>query len=320
VLSADLAEEIVGHATAMASGITVRAVTRGGDAGRIRRAVAAALDVFTEVDTSCTRFDPSSTLMQINAAPDRWHRADDVCFEALVESHRAYQLTHGTFDPRVVDDLVRLGYARSMKDGVPVSVDAPHALDGRRPLPPWRPEFDRDRRRVRLGGLPVDLGGIGKGLAVRWAAQRLEPAHAGFLVEAGGDCYCSGTAADGGPWRIGVEDPTGDAGPIAVLELSGRACATSSIRLRHWLAGGTTVHHIIDPRTGLPGGRGLQSVTAVGVDPAWAEVTSKTLFLKGSDGIAEAAAAGEAAALWVTDDNHLVMSAAMRPYVLWQSR
>ena len=40
---------------------------------------------------------------------------------------------------------------------------------------PWRPRFRGGRSpELHLGGQPIDLGGIGKGLALRWAGQRLD--------------------------------------------------------------------------------------------------------------------------------------------------
>ena len=79
------------------------------------------------------------------------------------------------------------------------------------------------------------------------------------------------------------------------------AVATSSTRVRQWSVAGRGVHHLIDPRTGTPGGRGLLSVTTVDADPAAAEVWSKSLFLFGAGGIASGAAHHGLAALWVTD-------------------
>ena len=79
------------------------------------------------------------------------------------------------------------------------------------------------------------------------------------------------------------------------------------------------MHHILDPVTGEPGGAGLLSVTVIGPDPAAAEVWSKTLFLAGSDGIAEAAAPRDLRALWIDIDGRLAASPAMAQHVIWQA-
>lgn len=280
--------------------------------------VESALRVFGTVHRACTRFDPESALMQVNARPDRWHDVPAVLFDVLREAYLAHLRTSGRFDPRVIGDLERLGYVGSLpfEDG-PVATDG---TAGSRPARTrWRPRLRRGARcRVHLGGTPVDLGGIGKGMALRWAAERMAASAGSFLIDAGGDCVCRGNAPGLDGWNVGVEHPDGRPGPIAVLTLSDRSVATSSTRLRRWTAGGVAVHHLIDPRTGLPGGRGLAAVTVVAVDPAEAEVTSKALFLLGADAIGAVAHRDSVAALWVDDGGTVATSPAMDPFVTWR--
>jgi FAD:protein FMN transferase len=306
--------ECFAHANAMASEITVRLVS-GGDPDTAAAQLTDAMQVFHDVDRTCTRFEPTSDLMRANAYGDDWVPVSSYCFDALIEAHAAYRRTLGRFDPRVLDDLVRIGYDRSFKTAVASLRDAT-ALVPRQPLPGWEPAFRRDTLEVRVGPVPIDLGGIGKGLAVRWAAAHLEGAT-GFLVEAGGDCLCRGVAADGDTWRVGVEDPADPAQPIAVLEVQDAAVATSSIRIRSWRLAGHDVHHLIDPRTGQPGGDGLAAVTVLDPDPAAAEVWSKTLFLTGRRGVRTSAEHLGLAAMWVDDAGELGWSTALEPAVVW---
>jgi thiamine biosynthesis lipoprotein len=298
----------------MASRITVRLVSDAAPAISEQR-LSAALQVFHDVDRTCTRFDDGSDLMRANAHGEDWVAVSSYCFDAIVEAHAAYRRTMGRFDPRVLSDLVRLGYDRSLKHAAPSYRDA-SALTPRMTLPEWRPEFRRASREVRVGPAPIDLGGIGKGLAVRWAADRLRDS-VGCLVEAGGDCFCRGTAADGKPWRIGVEDPADSTQPLAVLEVSDAAVATSSVRIRSWQVAGRDVHHLIDPRTGQPGGSGLAAVTVIDPDPAAAEVASKTLFLTGRLGARTSAEQLGLAALWVDDNGVLGWSSGLAPSLVW---
>ncbi len=280
--------------------------------------------VFAEVERECTRFDDTSDLMRANAAGESWTTVGSRCFAALVEASRAHAYTKGLFDPRVMRVLSELGYDRSLPfaDGE-LEVRATGARPRPRPPRAWTPGFAAERNAVRIGSEPVDLGGIGKGLAVRWAAERATEYATEFAIDAGGDCYLSGFGPEGDGWRVGVEDPHGDpatSDPVAVLAVSDSACATSSIRLRRWRASGAPAHHLIDPRTGAPGGNGLMSTTVVADDPAEAEVWSKTLFLAGASGVASAAARLNLAVLWVTDDGTLGYSSAMWPYVVWSAR
>lgn len=314
---------------AMASAINVRVPLRefepvDGIGGERRIAalmdeVGSVLDDVHAFERACTRFQPGSPLAQMNAAPWRWHRGPDQLIEAIGLARDAYIATNGRFDPRVIDVLLSLGYSADLDfadQTVPV-LQAASVIEVQ-PRGPWHPRIYPKARLVRLGGKAIDLGGIGKGLAVKNAARLLGRSSNDFLIEAGGDCYCAGISTDGGAWRIGVEDPFGSPNPIAVLEVSDEAVATSSTRVRHWRVGEEEVHHLIDPTTNRPGGAGLLSVTVVSSDPAWAEVWSKVLFLQGKIGIASLAASEAIRALWVYEDGTLGESGTLGAALMWR--
>ncbi|MHB1584902.1 MAG: FAD:protein FMN transferase [Acidimicrobiales bacterium] len=315
-------DEVVVRFRAMATLVTIRARQDG--VGRVPEDLEVSMrdarEVFVSVEKACTRFDPQSPLMRANARPADPSPVPEVCFAALGEALLAHRMTDGRFDPRVLGDLVALGYDRSLPFAAGTVEVAAATVAQREPLPPWEPTLDDVTRQVVLGPLPVDLGGIGKGLAVRWASAALGRRAPDHLVDAGGDCYCAGSAPGGGPWLVAVEDPLGSREPRAVLSLRDRACATSSIRLRRWTAGGRPVHHLVDPASGRPGGSGLRAVTVVGGDPAAAEVWAKVLFLAGLDGVADLAERRGLAALWVDDAGGVGATAAIGPFVCWGPR
>jgi thiamine biosynthesis lipoprotein len=281
-------------------------------------AVSAAIE---EIEQALSRFRPTSDLMVLNAhaadpggAPvGRWLGA------ALAAADRAHRITARAFDPRVLRDLERLGYAGSPLPATSGPAATPTGVfaDGR-----WLHADPRARRAAIAA--PIDLGGIGKGLALRWAMVVLRGAlpevtrpGAGALLEAGGDIVARGAAPQEGPWMVGVEDPAGGDDPAVVAVQDGAVC-TSSTAVHRWRAGdGREVHHLIDPRTGEPGGEGLVSVTVAGPDPAWAEVWSKTLFLEGSRGIAARARELGLAAWWIHDDSTMEMTPAARVRTAW---
>ncbi len=296
-------------------------------------AMAAARRVFERVEAACTRFDANSPLMQANAEPMRWHDVPHELASAVMEASRAHVVTHGVFDPRVLEDLVRLGYDHSWPQDEPgPGLASAHDVGPcrtrssyRGPVPAvptvWRPRWEDDglQARVHLGGQPIDLGGIGKGLAVRWAAGQLRDVGEASMVAAGGDCQFAGPTPSGQGWRVGVEDPRGGVDPLAVLEISDGACATSSTRVRRWNVDGRQVHHLIDPRTGDSGGEGLLSVTVLHADVAWAEVWSKTLFLAGASQVKASADEHGLAAAWVEAQGDLHVNAAASAQVIWSA-
>ena len=247
---------------------------------------------------------------------------------ALTTADRAHRATGGRFDPRIVAALERIGYT-GVSQGLAVPRRA--GFQGAAPRHEAEPVDRILSRRGRRGPISlteaVDLGGIGKGLALRWAAAAIDAladpvrrreGATGYLLDAGGDIVVRGAPSHGEPWHVGIEDPAGGPEPVATLKAAGRlAVATSSIRRLHWRHDWREVHHLIDPRTGEPGGRGLVAVTVAGSDPAWAEVWSKALFLEGADGIAALARARGLAAWWATADGRLEMTAGARMRTVW---
>jgi thiamine biosynthesis lipoprotein len=289
-----------------------RAPVRTTDADHSWRTV---LDEFELAETAMSRFRDTSELTALNRAAGSGTVAEPSTRlrRALTAADRAHRITGGRFDPRVLVDLDRLGY-RGAALGGSDGQDRDAADD--RPSPK-RAVVGRVGRDGRTIARPIDLGGIGKGLTLRWAAARLDRMGArDFLLEAGGDIVARGLDPGGVPWQLGVEDPAGG-DDLAVIAVSDLAVATSSVRVNRWSVDGRAVHHLLDPRTGEPADGGLLAVTVVGPDPAWAEVWSKVLFLGGRDAIAAEARSRGLAAWWVTDVGTLEMTAAARALTIW---
>ncbi len=307
----------------------LRLAAHGWDWAVGHRAWQAVSTEFEAAEQALSRFRASSDLTRLNraAGPDSPRMAvDRRLFVALAAAHRAGRITAGRFDARVLPHLERLGYrgaavgsaagrssaGRSAAGGS--VADGPSASD-------WA-DLGRDGSAALR--VPVDLGGIGKGLALRWAAsivrRDLRPGW-GALLEAGGDVVACGSPIDGETWLVAIEDPGGVGGEPAVVRLGQGALATSSVAINTWRApDGRVVHHLIDPRTGEPGGFGLLSVTVCAADPAWAEVWSKALFLEGATGIADLARGRGLAAWWVLSDGRLEMTSAARVQTVWTAR
>lgn len=268
---------------------------------------AAVRDEMAAVDAELSRFRTDSQLTRLNRSSPSWVVVGRRLRLAMAVAWRAYRSTHGRFDPRIIGVLE----AMNERADEPPPPSPPRLATGER----W---LLRDRTTVAVTA-PVDLGGIGKGLAVRWASQVLAGAGRAVLVEAGGDLFAAGPGPDGTGWRVGVEDPRGGPDPVAVLGLEDLGCATSSVRVRHWRVNGRAVHHIVDPRTGEPADSGLLSVTVVGPDPALAEIWSKALFLAGRGRVRRLADERGIAALLVDTDGFVGVSRPMRQHLVWQA-
>jgi thiamine biosynthesis lipoprotein len=301
---------------------------RGGS-GVDRSAEEAAWDCvraeFEAVDRALSRFRDDSELTTLNRLAGTGAVVDASwrLREAVAIMHRAGRMTGGRFDPTVLGVLEQLGERGATLGRVADRWSGPGAAidgDGTRgdtdPLERPRP--------VRAPQRPLDSGGIGKGLALRWAARRALaqlPARSALMLDAGGDLVAAGDRADTA-WSVGIQDPVAigadEAGPIAVVELRGGAIATSSVGVRRWQApDGTEVHHLIDPVTRAPARTGLIAVTVAIDDPAWAEVWTKALFLAGRERIRDEARELGLAAWWIDVDGRLGMTPAARAQTSW---
>jgi thiamine biosynthesis lipoprotein len=263
-----------------------------------------------------SRFDPGSELSRLN------ERGTMVVGRELLElvelALAARERTGGSFDPTVHDALVAAGYDRTFAQ-----------LPGRSSAPPLAParcagdvRVHRESCTIELErGIRIDLGGIAKGYAADRASTIL--AEVGpCLIDAGGDIATFGrpdATSSASSWTIALEDPSGDPDPIATCELpEGWAIATSSTRIgRRIDASGRVAHHLLDPRTGEPGGGSLVAVTVACPDPAWAEVWTKELFLEGPRGIGALARARGRAAWWVDAEAGLSMTPSARLLTPW---
>jgi FAD:protein FMN transferase len=227
-----------------------------------------------------TRFSPESELSRLNAAAGRWVDISAETEELLRESLRAFELSGGLVNIAVLPSMLAIGYTRSFSEG-----HAAAKLGRARPLPPLPTVLTVRRGGARLeAGCGIDLGGVAKG----WMADRLrERLGPNALANLGGDLSAGGPGPKGDGWPVGL-------GGVTVM-LRDHGAATSSVRRRRWAA----LHHLINPRTGLPAETGLEEVSVVTHSGFEAEVVAKTALLAGPN-VARAYCATHALAWWLS--------------------
>jgi thiamine biosynthesis lipoprotein len=180
-----------------------------------------------------TRFTPDSELSRFNDSAGRWIDVSPELEALLRQSLEAYAASDGLVHIGVLPALIAAGYTRDFAAG-------PTPSTGEIVIAPALPDMlDVASGRARLrAGTAIDLGGIAKGWLADRAVERLgENALANFA----GDLRARGDGPEGAGWPVGF-------GPSTVL-LRDIGAATSGTGGRRW---GERLHHLIDPRTGLP--------------------------------------------------------------------
>lgn len=305
---------VAATATARWEALGTSVVVRVRDPRRIavaRAAVERELDV---IDLACSRFRDDSELARVNARAGRVTVVSPLFAQALEVALRAAELSDGDVDPTLGRALADAGYDRDWKlmlvdDGRwPPSAAAPAApaAPGHRrtlpqPAPPaalptvlararahggWQAvRLDRATFGVRVpAGVQLDLGASAKA----WAADRAARAAAagagcGALVSVGGDLAVAGDAPPGG-WLVHVTDDhrAPSSAPGQTVAIGDGGLATSSTTVRRWRRAGRTLHHIVDPHTGMPAHERWRTVSVAAASCVDANTAATAAIVRGA--------------------------------------
>ena len=232
------------------------------------------------VDAACSRFRADSEIRSLT--PGQNH-ISPLLAEAVAVALRAARLTDGDVDPTVGGAMAAAGYDRDFRQ---IEPNGPPLRLTVRQVPGWR-EVRLDGRSLILpAGVQLDLGATAKAWAAdRSAARIADRTSSGVLVSLGGDIAVAGPPPGTG-WRVRVQDVTGPAGetpegPYALITIRDGGLATSSTAARRWQRGGDVLHHILDPRTGLPAEPVWRTVSVAAGSCADANAASTAAVIRG---------------------------------------
>ena len=229
-----------------------------------------AFEWFRGIESTCTRFDPTSELMQLSSRVGEAVSVSTILFQAIQFALAVAKESGGAFDPTVGHLMENYGFNTHHRSGkiIRTEVTSAAGVSYRDVL------VDSDRGTVTLQRpLVLDLGAVAKGLAIDLAARELKPLE-NFAVDAGGDLYLAGVNHDGKPWTIGIRHPYVDNELLGSISVSDRAVCTSGNYERP--------DHILDARTGKPTNRAA-SVTVVGATAMLADALATAAFVLGPE-------------------------------------
>lgn len=174
-----------------------------------------------------------------------------------------------------------------------------------------------DGRLYLLEGMQLDLGAVGKGIALDHILMYLQGKYeiTGAIISLGGSVLTYGRKPDGECWKVGIADPADTASNIGILTLEGEwFVSTSGDYERYVELEGIRYHHIIDPVTGYPADSGVAGVTILAGNGFLSDALSTACFILGVEkGIALAEICG-AEVLFVGKDGSITMSEGMKSF------
>jgi thiamine biosynthesis lipoprotein len=266
--------------TQLHMGVQVRLVVYAPDAALAERACAAAYRRIAALEDVMSDYRPTSELMRLCArAGGAAVPVSDDLYRVLEKGQAFAAKSGGAFDMTVAP-YVQL-WRRARKGGAfPTSAERADAAR----CVGWRKmRLDARKRTVllRVPGMRLDLGGIGKGFAGDEALKVLrENGISRALYEAGGDIVVGDAPPGSEGWKIEV---AATAPEIGTLTLTNAAVSTSGDTYQYIEHDGVRYSHILDPRTGL-GLTRHRLVTVIAPDGTTSDALTKVVSVLGERG------------------------------------
>ena len=173
--------------------------------------------------------------------------------------------TNGAFDITVFDLMSLWGFGPNPRDGLPSDVQI-EELKNRTGYQSVILEPEGVRK--LNPDLKLDVNAIAKGYGVDQVFEWiLDKGFESVFVEIGGEVRCIGKNQNGQNWRVGIIDPKISVSPgeelSAIVNLDGKAMATSGNYRNFIEINGQILGHTIDPRTGFPVETDVLSVSVI---------------------------------------------------------
>jgi thiamine biosynthesis lipoprotein len=258
--------------------------------------------LLARVDEAASRFRADSALSIANRRAGRPTPVPKLLVDLIGAALDAAEQSSGAVDPTLGLVIEHIGYpaqgfgARGARRGSAGVADAPVAT---RPAPgpgAWRAvRLHREAGLLTVPpGTALDLGATAKAWTADHAARTLATRYGtAVLVELGGDLAVGGDRPDG--WCVNVAEREGSDGQLVLLRHGGLTTSTTTVRT--WRRGGRTMHHIVDPRTGLPADGPWRTVSVAAPSALAANVAGTAAIVRGADAVEWLAGRGLAARL-----------------------
>ncbi|MBC8311287.1 MAG: FAD:protein FMN transferase [Candidatus Marinimicrobia bacterium] len=143
-----------------------------------------------------------------------------------------------------------------------------------------------DEKLIKINpNIQIDVNAIAKGFGVDEISKLLKSTgFNNYMVEIGGEVYCSGLNESGESWRIGVELPDFDTRTMSkIVKMSNLAMATSGDYRNFYTHNGKNYSHIINPKTGKPIAHSLASATVISQTCMNADGLATALLVMGTE-------------------------------------
>lgn len=248
----------------------------------LKKSIDQAFGEIKKIEALMTPFEETSELSVLNKAPKPGrYKVSDHIWNILNISGKLNEQTGGAFDV-TVQPLYNLWKSAAHRNKLPTGEELAGALKS----VGWNKIIlHEDTKEVEftVAGMELTFGGIASGYAVDLIANSFRKnGIQNFLIDEGGDIFCSGRPGKRSLWRIGVRDPLKKSNVIKVLSLTDMAVVTSGNYERYYKIGGKNYSQIFSPQTGLPVEQTV-STTVIAKDTVTSDGWATALMVLGAD-------------------------------------
>ncbi len=247
------------------------------------------LAALAAVDTALSTFNKQSTITRVNLSPDSvlLTDKDSLFIKVYNKACEISTITNGAFDITVAPLVNAYGFGFDPNRSTPDSVIAElkNYVGWKKVSLSPSGYIKKENPNIKL-----DASAIAKGFGSDAVARVLRQNGINdFMVEVGGEVVCSGVNDKGKVWSIGINKPIEDSTMQhtneiqRVVQLDGKALATSGNYLQYYYKNGTKYAHTIDPCSGKPVNHTLLSSSIIADDCMTADALATACMVIGVD-------------------------------------
>jgi len=259
------------------------AIILPGESSRATEAAMDALDLLEKIESQLSIYRPESEISCLNrAAAVRPVNVSQEVYALIERANRISELTDGAFDI-TAGPLVECWGFTKRRGQKPTDDQIDEAMQ----RVGWRHiELNPTQKTafLRLPGMQINLGGIGKGFAIDQMAKSLKRKGVEHFLIHGGKSTILASSPSGVTesefWRIAIEHPLRPGRRLAEIKMVDGAIATSGSGKQYFHYKGKRIGHVLDPRTGRPAGDML-SITIQTQNATDADAYSTACFVCG---------------------------------------
>jgi thiamine biosynthesis lipoprotein len=281
-----------------------------------KRIIREAAQEVHRLDEILSNFDPDSSVSRLNQQAGKGKTSVPAeLYELLEIAQRFSATTSGDFDI-TVGPLMELWRETSSLGRLPDRDTLANVLAqvGYEKLKLYHNDREAE---LLLPGMKIDLGGIGKGYAVDWVADRFKAAgiRSALINFGGSSIYALGTPPGQQGWEIAIQGTDGRL--RAMIHLRDMALSTSGSMGKFWTIGGKRYGHLIDPTNGMPVSESRMA-TVITSTATTAEALTKPLVLRGKTALRLVARFAGTEAIVMPENGPLFFSDGFKAKTRWQ--